>query len=253
VIKADDEASLRSEVEEYVLTNEVAKRLDHFLGRLHRLPGANGVWISGFFGSGKSHLLKMLALLLENRAIDGSSALELFLPKSTPTTPCCAPRLKRPSPSPRKSILFNIDQKADMISKSRSTRCWRCSSRSSTRCAATTASRATSPSSSATWTAATSMQPLRIRLSAIAGLPWERGREQALLESGNIASRLRPGNTGAPISHASGILDKYRNHYSVSIEDFANQVKAWHHKQGRTSASTSSWTRSGSTSPTTSS
>ena len=53
VIKADDEANLRQEVEEYVLTNEVAKRLDAFLAAYNDYQGANGVWISGFFGSGK--------------------------------------------------------------------------------------------------------------------------------------------------------------------------------------------------------
>ena len=57
VIKADDEASLLLEVEEYVLTNEVAKRLEGFLYAYNNYEGANGVWISGFFGSGKSHLL----------------------------------------------------------------------------------------------------------------------------------------------------------------------------------------------------
>ena len=31
VIKADDEASLRLEIEEYVLTNEVEKRIESFL------------------------------------------------------------------------------------------------------------------------------------------------------------------------------------------------------------------------------
>ena len=41
----------------------------------------NGVWVSGFFGSGKSHLLKMLALLLENQEIEGSKVLDLFLTK----------------------------------------------------------------------------------------------------------------------------------------------------------------------------
>ena len=81
VIKADDEASLKLEVEEYILTNEVEKRLESFLDAYVNYSGANGVWISGFFGSGKSHLLKILALLLENRQIDGTSALELFLPK----------------------------------------------------------------------------------------------------------------------------------------------------------------------------
>ena len=82
VIKADDEASLRQEFEEYVLTDEVKKRLDAFLDAYNQYEGANGVWVSGFFGSGKSHLLKIVALLLENRQIDGASALELFLPKS---------------------------------------------------------------------------------------------------------------------------------------------------------------------------
>src|SRR6185312_11279419 len=92
VIKADDETSLYVELSEYVLTNEVAKRLEHFLDAYNNYHSANGAWISGFFGSGKSHLLKMLALLLENRQIDGHTALDI--------------------------ILFNIDQKADIISKS---------------------------------------------------------------------------------------------------------------------------------------
>ena len=61
VIKADDETSLRTELEEYVITNEIALRLEQFLQAYNNYTTANGVWISGFFGSGKSHLLKMLA------------------------------------------------------------------------------------------------------------------------------------------------------------------------------------------------
>ena len=81
VIKADDESSLHNELSEYVLTDEVAKRLEHFLDAYNDYHGANGVWVSGFFGSGKSHLLKMLALLLENRQVNGDNALDIFLPK----------------------------------------------------------------------------------------------------------------------------------------------------------------------------
>ncbi len=116
VIKADDEASLRLEIEEYVLTNEVEKRLESFLDAYNNYEGANGVWVSGFFGSGKSHLLKMLALLLEGRQIDGSSALELFLPKCGDNE-ILRGDLKRAISIPSRSILFNIDQKADVISK----------------------------------------------------------------------------------------------------------------------------------------
>ena len=116
VIKADDEASLRLEIEEYVLTNEVEKRLEEFLDAYNNYEGANGVWVSGFFGSGKSHLLKMLALLLGNREMDGATTLDLFLPKCSENE-ILRGDLKRAVSIPAKSILFNIDQKADVISK----------------------------------------------------------------------------------------------------------------------------------------
>ena len=81
VIKADDLASLHLEVDEYVITNEVSKSLETFFDAYNNYHGVNGVWISGFFGSGKSHLLKMLSLLLENKPINGKATLEYFLPK----------------------------------------------------------------------------------------------------------------------------------------------------------------------------
>jgi hypothetical protein len=45
VIKADDEAMLRTEFEEYVLTNEVQQKLENFLDMYTRGNGANGTWI----------------------------------------------------------------------------------------------------------------------------------------------------------------------------------------------------------------
>lgn len=115
VIKADDRKSLGIEIEEYVLTNELEKRLENFLDAYNNYEVANGVWISGFFGSGKSHLLKMLALLLENRVVDGLPVLDRFLPKCE--TAFLQGGFQQAARIPSKSILFNIDQKADVISK----------------------------------------------------------------------------------------------------------------------------------------
>ena len=117
VIKADDLASLKLEIEEYIITNEISKSLELFLSAYNNYRGANGVWISGFFGSGKSHLLKMMALLLGNQIVDGQAAIDYFLPKIPKDNAMLRAELERAVSIPSKSILFNIDQKADTISK----------------------------------------------------------------------------------------------------------------------------------------
>ena len=48
VIKADDESSLLNELEEYVVTNEIAKNISKFLSEYNQYTHKNGVWISGF-------------------------------------------------------------------------------------------------------------------------------------------------------------------------------------------------------------
>ena len=119
VIKADDDLRLLTEIEEYVITDEVRKALDKFLNQYLDSKVVNGVWISGFFGSGKSHLLKMLALLLENRVVEGHHALDLFLPK-TNTDAIFKSNLDKACKIPSKSILFNIAQKANIVNKDHS-------------------------------------------------------------------------------------------------------------------------------------
>ena len=68
VIKADDSDHVYQEVDEYVVTREVAKKLADFFESYIDSENINGVWISGFFGSGKSHLLKILSYVLENKS-----------------------------------------------------------------------------------------------------------------------------------------------------------------------------------------
>jgi hypothetical protein len=121
VIKADDERHLQIELEEYVVTREVSKGLGAFTDAYLHNPSANGVWISGFFGSGKSHLLKMLSLLLDGErrigATDngelGRRPVEILLPKVEDEI--LRADLKKATAIPARSLLFNIDQKFDGI------------------------------------------------------------------------------------------------------------------------------------------
>ena len=226
VIKADDESSLYTELSEYVLTDEVAKRLEHFLDGYNDYHGANGVWVSGFFGSGKSHLLKMLALLLENRVVNGSSALEIFLPKISKDDELLRAALKRAVAIPSKSILFNIDQKADIISKTQIDALLSVFVKVFNEMCGYFGKQGYIAQFERDLDSRNQFEAFKETYKQIASKPWERGREQALLESGNIA-RAYAEITGDDPSMAKGILDKYRAQYSVSIEDFGNQVKAW--------------------------
>lgn len=116
VIKADDERHLQVELDEYVVTREVSKGLGAFTDAYLHNPTANGVWISGFFGSGKSHLLKMLSLMLDSEkrvgALD-SRPVEILLPKVEDEI--IRADLKKATAIPARSLLFNIDQKFDGI------------------------------------------------------------------------------------------------------------------------------------------
>lgn len=224
VIKADDEASLRLEIEEYVLTNEVAKRLESFLDAYNTYEGGNGVWISGFFGSGKSHLLKMLALLLENREIDGASALDLFLPKCEDEI--LRADLKRAVAIPSKSILFNIDQKADVISKGQIDALLAVFVKVFDEMCGYYGKQGYIAQFERDLDSRELYEEFKTAYQAVAGRDWHQGREQAVLESQNIAKAYAQ-VTGDAESSAIGILDKYRSQYRVSIEDFAEQVKAY--------------------------
>lgn len=125
VIKAEqfDADSVWQELEEYVVTKELDVHLRKFFGAyLNAIDNSRdpdvaskvGVWVSGFFGSGKSHFIKILSYLLENReAIKGGQtkrAIEFFEEKIQDAM--LAADIKRAVSSNTDVILFNIDSKA---------------------------------------------------------------------------------------------------------------------------------------------
>lgn len=113
------DADVRQELEEYVITRELRPYFERFFDRYAAAMEAPtdkiGVWISGFFGSGKSHFLKILAYLLQNRHVDGGTALDYFEPKLD--DPLVAANLRKAANSSKDVILFNIDSKADAEGK----------------------------------------------------------------------------------------------------------------------------------------
>lgn len=114
VIKVDQDAAevIEQEVREYVITKELKKhfiRFFDFYSEAFAEPTADiGVWISGFFGSGKSHFLKMLSYILENRDVNGTPTVELFREKFA-DDPATFTMIDKATCGQTETILFNID------------------------------------------------------------------------------------------------------------------------------------------------
>lgn len=229
VIKADDEASLRIELDEYVITDEIGGRIETFLEAYNNYDTANGVWISGFFGSGKSHLLKMLALLIENREVDGVAAIDIFADKLG-DNPMLAGALRKAVSVPSRSILFNIDQKADVISKTDVDALLSVFQKVFDDACGYYGKLPHIAQFERDLDERGQLAAFKSAYEAAAGKPWERGREQAALERKSIATAFAAVTGGDP-SDAKDILGQYRSDTRVSIEDFANKVKAWIDKQ----------------------
>lgn len=111
-VEQDETAAIEQEVREYVITKELKKHFMNFFNYYsHAFEEPTddiGVWISGFFGSGKSHFLKMLSYILENKVIDGVSTVERFRQKFA-DDPATFMLIDRATRGKTETILFNID------------------------------------------------------------------------------------------------------------------------------------------------
>lgn len=110
-VAQNDESSLQQELSEYIITKELRRHFqtffDNYAKAIDYPTDKIGVWISGFFGSGKSHFLKMLSYLLANEEVCGMRAMEYFKDKFD--DPMMYATAVKCVSVPTESILFNID------------------------------------------------------------------------------------------------------------------------------------------------
>ncbi|MED4182083.1 BREX system P-loop protein BrxC [Priestia megaterium] len=106
-----DHDTIKNELEEYVMTEEVTEYFQKFYENytaVYKNPTKDiGVWISGFFGSGKSHFLKILSYLLDGKAVDNRKAYEYFFEKTS--NPKLLSMMQEVDSKNSDALLFNID------------------------------------------------------------------------------------------------------------------------------------------------
>src|SRR5205809_7033122 len=92
VVKVFDRDALSSEFREYVLTDKIEDEFKKIFDTLTQVSDTlrhggrsryvMGMWVSGFFGSGKSHFAKVLGYLLQNEDLNdgsGERSIDVFL------------------------------------------------------------------------------------------------------------------------------------------------------------------------------
>lgn len=85
VIDLEDisEKEIQAEIESYIVTDGLAREYADFVDTFTSNILETGVWISGFYGSGKSYFGKVLGYMLSNRTIGGTPARDRIVQRFT--------------------------------------------------------------------------------------------------------------------------------------------------------------------------
>jgi hypothetical protein len=224
VIKADDARNLQIELEEYVVTRDVARGLGIFTDRYLTELTANGVWISGFFGSGKSHLLKILSLILDGQPLaNGVRPADIVLPKIDDEI--VKANLRKATAIPSRSILFNIDQKFDGIGGDHSAPILEVFVKVLNELQGYYGKQGYIARFEHDLDVRGDFVPFKETYLRVNGTTWEKDREAIATARKAAFAKAYAAHFGVAEAEASNLMRQVREDYRVSIESFAQMVK----------------------------
>jgi hypothetical protein len=238
VIKADDERRVQQEIREYVITSEIekllrrlfegyAEALQRRIQRSGDMYPFNGVWISGYFGSGKSHLLKNLAYLLR---LDADPHLrEIFLEKITDSWLRSA--VEQAFRTASTSVLFNIDQQADAESTDQNQLILLIFERVFNRALGYCDDDRVIADFERDLDDRGQYQSFQEHFEQTVGAPWREKRDAVMTLDREDFARAWASYKQVDPAEASALLDRYEASRSLTAEMFARRVKEWLDRQ----------------------
>ena len=230
VIKADDARNLQTELEEYVVTRDVARGLGTLTDRYLTELTANGVWISGFFGSGKSHLLKILSLILDGTPLaNGVRPADIVLPKIEDEI--VKANLRKATTIPARSILFNIDQKFDGIGGDHSSPILEVFVKVLNELQGYYGKQGYIARFEHDLDVRGDLAPFKETYLRINGASWEKDREAIATARKTAFARAYAAHFGGAEADAVNLMRQVREDYRVSIESFAEMVRDYIQRQ----------------------
>ncbi len=233
-IGQDDNANVYQELEEYVVTRELNQHFGDFFEAyskgLTSYTDKMGVWISGFFGSGKSHFLKILSYLLDNKEINGSKAVSYFDDKLMDSKVLAD--INRAGDNSVDVILFNIDSKSDSTSKSNKDAIVKVFMKVFNEMQGFCASLPWVADLERQLVKDNNYESFKSSFKELSGNSWEEAREDFYFEEDSIVQALAM-TTKMSEDAARNWYNKAEENYSLSVEKFANKVKDYIESKGK--------------------
>lgn len=228
-----DEETKHVELEEYVMTAEIQENMEYFYNNYVKSldqPTTNmGVWISGFFGSGKSHFLKILSYLLDSKTVYGKKPVDYFTEKTDNQT--LLEQMRLVASYDTHAILFNIDSKASSRNRASDEK----ETITEVFLKVFNEHLGYSPT---LWiadierqiAAASDYNGFKQAFMEIAGQPWEEGRKYIKFKRKAFIEALE--KVGVEKETAEYLLSTSNKEFSISSEEFAKLVAEHCEKQG---------------------
>ena len=133
VVSDKKKETIKAEIDEYVFTDELIEKLFIMIDTvLNKRSGKSGIWVNGYYGSGKSHFIKYVHYLLDAdtselaftayiKAVSGYDAMGSGANENI-TTSNLKLLQKRVASSHCDNIMFNVEDETDDGSEERLTR-----------------------------------------------------------------------------------------------------------------------------------
>jgi hypothetical protein len=221
----EEEAQRKQELEEYVVTKELINHFRTFFksyrASVNQPTDRMGVWITGFFGSGKSHFLKILSYILENREVDGKKAIEYFDDRIGDEF--IKADIKASASIKNTVVLFNIDSKSKSDSKFNKSAIMDVMLRSFNEKIGLCATVPWVADFERDLMARGLYEHFTTTFEEISNMPWKKGRNRPLLERDAILNALVKVKGISQESAKKHFDDQQLNHY-IDTEIFAKLI-----------------------------
>ena len=229
-----DEENVKQELEEYVVTEQLREHIDVFFEAYKKGITSHtdkmGVWISGFFGSGKSHLLKILSYLLDNKEIEGKKAISYFDDKKLDSFTLA--NMKKAGDITSDVILFNIDSKSEDDNKASKEAIVNVFNKVFNEMQGFSPSMPWLAELERTLSKNGQYDAFKAAFEEASGRTWEDGREDFYYEEDAIIEALASSSKMSEEA-ARNWYNKAEENYTISIESFAKKVQEYIESKGK--------------------